>query len=82
MSNIEKAQQALDSFQEEPVFERTPIEDSHLRRLRVLHQVEDLVWDRVAEGHLTAVEAEEAIDDCRDWAYGTYEPSVDGRDIL
>ena len=71
--NHEAAQNALDAFQEEPIFEQIEVEDSYTRRLRVLHELEDCAWAMVEQGDLSATEAEEAIWSCIDWLENTNE---------
>lgn len=75
MSNIDKAEDSLNSFNETPIYEQYPevLEDSHTHRVRVLHELEQVAWLRVERGEITADEAEEAIWDCIHWCEQTNE---------
>lgn len=64
--NLNNAEEVLNSFDEEPV---EPTDDGYTNKLSYLHALEDEAWSRVADGSLTAWEAEEAIETCRMWVY-------------
>lgn len=72
-SNYEKAEEALSSFNETPIFEEIEPEDSYTRRLRVLHVLEDFAWEEVERGKIAADVAELAVWACVDWLEGTNE---------
>lgn len=68
--NHERAEEILNSFDEQPLYEVIQPEDSYTRRLRILHDLEDEAWAEVERGHITAEEAEDAIWACIDYLEG------------
>lgn len=62
--NYEAAQNALDAFNEEPIFEQYPpevLQDSYTRRLYFVHELEGLGNEEVERGRIPYHVAEMAV---------------------